>query len=408
MTFRDFDMKQDMKAVQRIWQECGWVDESEARWLEDFFGVGTALVGTIDGEAECSVHSTPGTIRYLGETLPLGAVTAVTTSRIARKTGFARQLTARLLARQADQGCAVSALGMFDQGFYDKVGYGTGAYEQWITFDPTTLTLDHPFRPPKRLTPKDYEAIHACLRARRKTHGGVDLVPPGIMRAELNWTENPFGYGYYDGPGGTLSHFVWGSAKGEHGPYEISIRAFQTTDQLLELLALIQSWGDQVSAVGMLEFRDVQLQDFIRQPMRHRRVTLGSKFETRSGSLAYWQARILDLHACLARTHLPGPEVRFNLDLTDPVTASLLDGSNWQGIGGQYVVTLGPESSAELGEAADLPTLRTSVNAFTRLWLGVRPASSRAITTDLVGPEDLLKALDDAVRIPTPQLEWDF
>ena len=31
MTFRDFDMKQDMKAVQRIWQECGWVNESEAR-----------------------------------------------------------------------------------------------------------------------------------------------------------------------------------------------------------------------------------------------------------------------------------------------------------------------------------------------------------------------------------------
>ena len=44
MPFRDFDMKQDMKAVQRIWQECGWVDESEARSLEDFFGLGTALV----------------------------------------------------------------------------------------------------------------------------------------------------------------------------------------------------------------------------------------------------------------------------------------------------------------------------------------------------------------------------
>ncbi len=178
MAFRDFDANKDMEAVKRIWQECGWVDESEAKWVEDFFGVGTALVATIDGEAECAVHSTPGTIRYQDESLPLGAVTGVTTSRTARKTGFARQLTARLLARQVDEGCAVSALGMFDQGFYDKVGYGSGAYEQWITFDPATLTLDHPFRPPKRLTPKDYEAIHTCMRARRKPHGGVDLIPP--------------------------------------------------------------------------------------------------------------------------------------------------------------------------------------------------------------------------------------
>ena len=107
MSFRDFDMQRDMKAVKRIWQECGWVDESEARWLNDFFGIGTALVGTIEGEAECSVHSTPGTIQDLDESLPLGAVTAVTTSRIARKTGFARQLTARLLARQADQGLSL-------------------------------------------------------------------------------------------------------------------------------------------------------------------------------------------------------------------------------------------------------------------------------------------------------------
>lgn len=408
MTFRNFDMKRDLKAVKRIWMECGWVDESEAKWLEDFFGVGDALVGTLDDEAECSVHSTPATMQYLGETLSLGAVTAVTTSRIARKTGFARQLTARLLARQAEQGCEISALGMFDQGFYDKVGFGTGAYDQWIVFDPATLEVDATFRPPKRLTPKNYQAIHECLRARRKSHGGVDLIPPEIMLAECNWTEDQFGYGYFDGPGGALSHFIWGSAKGEHGPYEITIRAYQSDAQLLELLALVASWGDQVSAVGTLEFPEIQLQDFIRQPFRNRRVSAGGKFETRSRSMAYWQARILNLEACLAKTHLPGPEVRFNLDLTDPVTTSLDPGSNWQGIGGQYRVTLGPNSTAERGEADNLPTLSASINAFTRLWLGVRPASSLAITTDLSGPADLIEALDNCVRIPPPHLEWDF
>ena len=228
------------------------------------------------------------------------------------------------------------------------------------------------------------------------------------MRAELNWSENAFGYGYYDGPGGALSHFIWGSAQGEHGPYTISIRAYQNTDQLLELLALIQLWGDQVNAIGMLEFREVQLQDFIRQPIRQRRVTQGSKFETKSGSLAYWQARILDLDACLAKTHLPGPEVRFNLDLSDPVASSLDAGSNWQGIAGRYVVTLGPDSGAEPGEAKDLPTLTASVNAFTRMWLGALSASSLTISADLKGPDDLIRALDRTVRLPAPQLAWDF
>ena len=40
--------------------------------------------------------------------------------------------------------------------------------------------------------------------------------------------------------------------------------------------------------------------------------------------------------------------------------------------------------------------------------MGVRPASGLAVTTDLAGPADLMKALDNCVRIPAPHLEWDF
>jgi len=52
--------------------------------------------------------------------------------------------------------------------------------------------------------------------------------------------------------------------------------------------------------------------------------------------------------------------------------------------------------------------LDASVGAFTRLWLGVRPASGLAITDDLAGPDDLLAQLDASLRLPTPQAGWSF
>jgi predicted acetyltransferase len=409
MSYREFDLDRDLKAVDRIWRECGWIDnDKQAAFLKDFFSVGDALVGTIDNEAECAVHSTPGRIMYQDQELVLGAVTAVTTSRIARKSGFARELTARLLARQASAGMQVSALGMFEQGFYDKVGYGTGSYEHWITFDPATLNVDRTFRPPKRLTPDDFEAVHKAMCARKKGHGGCDLDPARIVKAELNWAENCFGFGYYDGPGGELSHFVFGSAKGENGPYNIHLRAYQNSDQLLELLALIKSLGDQVNSIGMLEIGDIQLQDLLHQPFRNRRSTARSEHENRSRAMAYWQLRILDLAACMSKTNLQTPPVQFNLSLTDPVTNSLDEGVNWQGIGGDYIVELGQESHAEIGFSDSLPTLAASVNAFSRMWFGIRPASSLAVTDNLQGSAELLKSLDESLRLPTAHLGWDF
>ena len=72
------------------------------------------------------------------------------------------------------------------------------------------------------------------------------------------------------------------------------------------------------------------------------------------------------------------------------------------------MITLGPESAAQPGSEVELPTLTASTGAFTRLWLGVRPASGLAITDDLRGPDDLLAALDRTLRLPAPHLEWDI
>ena len=52
--------------------------------------------------------------------------------------------------------------------------------------------------------------------------------------------------------------------------------------------------------------------------------------------------------------------------------------------------------------------LTASVNAFSRMWLGVRPATALNFTDDLSGPPELLEALDSLLRLPDPQPDWDF
>lgn len=410
LPFRAFDFERDMEAVQRIWIECGWIDDDkdERAAVADFFRAGETEVATINDEAECSVHWTPGTILYQDTELKLGAVTAVTTSHIGRKQRFAQQLTARSLARQQAAGMQVSALGIFDQGFYNRLGYGNGPYETYVQFDPATLNVNAPYRTPRRLGPEDVSAIHQAMHQRQMYHGGVCLTPEKITEAELKFTEKPFGLGYFDGPGGSLSHFIWGEMKDENGPYRITMRAYQTRAQLLELLALIKSLGDQVSSFRTLEFGEFQLQDLIDQPFRNERIRAGSTHAMRAHAFAYWQLRILDLESCLAATRLSGPSVSFNLVLTDPLNDLLAGATNWQGLSGDWVVTLGNDSEARRGKDPNLPTLSASINAFTRLWFGIQSATGLAIGDDLSAADELLTALDRTIRLPKPHLGWDF
>jgi hypothetical protein len=100
--------------------------------------------------------------------------------------------------------------------------------------------------------------------------------------------------------------------------------------------------------------------------------------------------------------------VRFNLTLSDPIKQFLDDKARWRGISGDYVVTLGSSSGAEPGRDRKLPNLRASVGAFTRLWLGVRPATGLAMTDEISGRAELLERLDNALRVPEPKPDWDF
>lgn len=251
--------------------------------------------------------------------------------------------------------------------------------------------------------------VHRSRLARLRRHGTCSVTPPEMTQADMLWSDNGFGLGYIDAASGELTHHFWCSTKAVgNGPYTIRWMSYQTKEELLELLALIKQLGDQVHSVKLYEPPGIQLQDFLNQPFKAREITSKSQHENRMSASAYWQARIIDLPGCLEQTRLPGDTVRFNLVLTDPVERFFDKENRWSGAAGDYIVTLGPSSSAESGRKKGLPILNASINAFTRLWLGVRPATGLAWTDELSGPQDLLAQLDSVLRLPIPQTDWDF
>ena len=409
MMIRPYDPEKDQKAVHRIWHEVGWIsDSNQEKHLDKFLKPSKALVTEINGEAECIVVSTPGIFRHLEDDLKMSAVTAVTTSRIARKQGLAKKLTAQLIAADAAEGALISALGIFEQGFYNLLGYGSGPYEHWINFDPAQLNVKVRARVPSRLTKDHVKDIHQAMLNRQRLHGACSLLPPEIIEAEIGWISKGFGLGYFDGANGELTHFFWASGGDEHGPYTINIMAYQNGDQFLELLRLLKNLGDQVRMIHMHEPPGIQMQDFLIQPFRYRQLTEKSKYVNVNKATSYWQMRICDLAGCLAKTHLDGAPVQFNLKLNDPITKILDEDTPWRGVGGDYIVSLGPNCEAVPGQDATLPTLTASVGAFTRLWIGALSASSLAISAKLAGLPKLLSALDRLVCLPEPKWGWDF
>jgi hypothetical protein len=409
--FRDYDVDKDKVAALRIWREVGWLDDAKDEKKEDalarFIACGRAQVAEVNGEAECLVNTAPGTLRYIDQDLPFSGVMGVTTSRVARKQGLASRLAASTLAQDVAERALVAGLGIFEQGFYDQLGFGSGGYEHWFSFDPARLRVDVKPRIPRRVTKDDWAAMHESRLARLRGHGALNFVPGAVTEADVVWTEGGFGLGYY-GSDGALTHHLWCRAKGERGPYTVRWMSYRTQEQFLELMALLRNLGDQVRMVWVQEPPRVQLHDLIEQPFKQRQISEKSKYESTVHASAYWQVRMCDLAGCLERTHLRGDEVRFNLALSDPIARFLGDDAPWRGLSGDYVVTLGPSSGAEIGVDADLPTLTASVGAFTRLWLGVRPASGLAVTDALFGPPELLEALDWALRLPDPKPDWDF
>ena len=403
---RDLDFAKDMDAIKRIWREIGWADDERIEKAMDIcYPVGHTSVATIADEVECAVETIPGVMRLQQTDLPLCVVAAVTTSRIGRGLSLAQQLTARELALAAERGEVVASLGMFDQGFYDKLGFGTGAYHNEFAFDPATLTLDKKVPTPRRLAVEDFAAMHRAIMARPLNHGGVAIGSPEFFHAGLAMTEDAFGLGF--DTNGQLSHFLWVSAKTAHGPYRVEWLGYQNGDQLLELLALLKSLSDQLYSVRMMEPPEIQLQSLLRRPFRAQAIADDGKHAAAQETYAWYQLRVLDVPSCVAAVTWQGEPLRFQLCVQDPVRQFLQDRDGWQGVQGRYVVELGNRSAAEQREDSSLPVLDCSVSALSRLLWGVVSASSLQLTDQFAAPPALVTALDK-IFTERPHPFWDF
>ncbi len=410
MKIRPFDSKKDLKDVYRIWREVGWIEgeKNDEKGLAAFLKGSAGFVAEHAGAAECAVFSQPGTIRYLASELPFSCVTAVTTSRIARRLGLAGGMTASLVRKAADEGALVAGLGMFEQGFYDKLGFGSGNLEHIVTFRPADLMLPGKARIPVRLGIEDADRMHRNRLGRMRRHGACRITSPGVTQAEAFWTSSSsFGLGYED-ENGELTHHVWfGKMTGENGPLRLDWLAFRTWEEFRELLLLIKGLGDQVWTVAMLQPAGVQIQDLIRGPIASYHRTKGNDHVTMNRGIAWWQMRMVDVAGCFLKTSLACDDIAFQLRVTDPI-AEKLDDAGWRGVAGDYIVKLGSECRAEAGRGKDLPVLETDVGSLTRMWLGVLPASGLAAIGRLKAPDELLAALDRAFALPEPKPDWSF
>ena len=410
MDIRHYSKQTDLDSILRVWHEIGWGDRSDrsrCEMVELGADLGRCLVGVVDGELQCLAADCPGTMRYQDKDLTMAGITAVCAGLTVRKQNVASRLTAALVAEEAANGVSLSVLGVFDHGYYDRLGFGSGTYDHWVSFDPKLLKAPPLKRRPCRLELDDWREVHECRVARRKQHGYVTLHPPETTRASILRGKGSFGLGFRDGDG-KLACFMWITASNrEVGPYRVHAMAYETHGQLVELLSVIKSLDDQVRVVKINEPPDVQLQGLIATRLRSEHMSQGSQFEQGVSASCHWQARMDDVPACVAKTTACAG-VEFNLCLRDPIVEFLAADAEWRGVGGHYVVRLGDSSRAEMGTDESLPTLTASVNAFTRLWLGVRPASGLAVTDDLYGPVELLDQLDRALGLPTPRWDWLF
>jgi predicted acetyltransferase len=405
--FERYDHDRHRADGLRIWREVGWLRKDQDAVFDTLIPACRGHVALVDGNVECLVASTDGRMSYQRDELPMSCCTAVTSGLVARRQGLAGRLLAHTLVEEVAAGAIVGGLGVFDQGFYDRVGYATGTYSRRTRFDPARLRVDEPTRRPLRLTSDDLDRVHANRLSRFRAHGGICIDTPAITQADGRWIGECFGLGFED-DAGRLTHHMWiHPMEAEHGPYAIWWMAYETGPQLLELLGALKSLSDQVHGVSMADPPGVLLQTLLDAPSRTMQMTAGAGFEAQVAGWAGWQTRILDLPACMQRLHLETGEVRCNVMIDDPIEPRL-DDAAWRGCGGSYIVHFGADSFAEQGEDAGLPTMRCSIGAFTRLWLGVSSASALTVTHGLQAPDELLARLDDVVRLPLPCPDWDY
>ncbi len=407
---RPYDPDRDRNDIERVWRECGWIEADNKAHLTSFLTEVDAADATVfeeAGHAEALVLVTPGTFCQGLKDLPLAGVTALNTSRVARKRGIAARILAAAIARAFAEGAVVSALGVFERGYYDRLGYGAGTYVHTAQFDPVRLAVPRLDRAPERIPLSDWETVHQARLAIPARHGTMKLTDPRITKAEMERFQNGFGLGFRDGA--TITHCLWIDAgTGEEGPYVVAFTAYSSLTQYVELMALLAALNDQIRQVRVVQAPGTQIEDFLRQPYQGQNTTRGGAFEERIDVSAHWQLRIGNLEAAVEALGGCGSAWQVNLRLSDPVARFLTEDAPWTGIGGEYTLTLGEECSVAAGMSTGAPGLECDVAAFSRYWMGAVSAEFLQATGAFRCGVDTARKLDETLALPRPDRGWDF
>ena len=406
MEFKNYNKEKHEKAVRQIWLECGWIEDKNYKPLDKILENTKAMVAELNGNAECLVIPVSGNIRYQDKELALNCIAGVTTGLVARRQRLAGKLTSKVIAREAENGAKVSTLGIFEQGYYNKLGFGNGKMKLSTSISPINLDIDIVPRVPVRLTPDDAVIMHESRLRRLRHHGGVNL--DKVMTETEVFYDKGFGFGYLDDDGKLGHHmFLHGLGK-ENGPWSIEWMAYRNMEELLELLALIKSFEAQIHLVKLSDPPHVQLQDFMKRPFRYQALSRKGEYQNNTRAYSCTQFRINDVPACFAVMSIPCEPIKFNIKVTDPIAKYLDKSQKWQGVSGSYIAQIGKESWAKLGEDPNLPTLTCSVNDLTRFWLGIKKASVLTICGDFKAPKNLIEQFDKHINLPPIETDWTF
>ncbi|MFP4363598.1 MAG: GNAT family N-acetyltransferase [Spirochaetia bacterium] len=412
MKIRKYNSEADFQDLWRIWQEIGWIDDSEQKKkaLEAFAAGCTITAAEVNGKVESAVMTADAQLQHQEVSLPLSAVMTVTTSRILRKQGAAKKLLVKRLAEDAWKGAAAACLGIFDQGYYDKFGFGTGTYEHWVSFSPSSLNIKKKPTIPERLSAENFQEMHENLLKTKQNHGNMRVLPPEIVHGEVMFSKNGFGFGYRSADG-TLTHHMWLSTENEDsGPYTVAWTAWNTWEELSDLLALLKSLEDQVHSIKMREPSLIQIQDFLDKPHFFKSITKQGSHENCITANAYWQLRMLDVKTCFQQVSLGGEPFSLIMKVTDPIEAFIPeDARGWRGCAGIYKLEIGKQNRCvKLEDSQAEPELSITINDLTRLWIGAISAKGLTAEGRISVSDELLHKLSGAFLLPRPVREWDF
>ena len=268
------------------------------------------------GHAISVVIDMPGWFRYQERLLPLHAVTGVATMMHARRGGAAGRLLARALHRAHDEGAVVSALGAFDQGYYNRLGYGNGCNDVVAWFDPAALNVAEPTLNVVSLGAGDASRMHAARVRRYQWHGACSITPDGFTSGAVASCGNR-GFGLGIEEDGALRAHLFGARDCEDGETKVTLYwvCADAPHYLVELFGALKRLADQIEEARMVSPPYFCLQDMVRRPLR-KNMHIG----TPQGDALFWQLRILDVRRAIEAVSLSAREpVVFNMTLSDPL-----------------------------------------------------------------------------------------